>query len=104
MRTLGRVPSARSLVVGWSKSYCYSLWSDIDRLSKALKKKKKKKKKKKEKTKTGSLFADSFQEKTEEEWKEMEKHLKPVIQEVEEDSENRQSPENLIGDDETIDG
>ena len=34
----------------------------------------------------------------------MEKHLKPVIQEVEEDIENRQSPENLIGDDETIDG
>ena len=33
----------------------------------------------------------------------MEKNLKPVIQEVEEDSENRQSPDSLIGDEETID-
>lgn len=49
-----------------------------------------------------TLFSDSFQEKTEEEWKEFEKKLKPVIDEVDEDSENRQSPESLIGDEETV--
>ena len=50
-----------------------------------------------------TLFTDSFQEKTEEEWKEIEKDLKPVIEEIEEDTENRQSPESLIGDEETVD-
>ena len=47
-------------------------------------------------------YSDSFQEKTEEEWKELEKTLKPVIEEVDEDSENRQSPDSLIGEDETM--
>ena len=43
----------------------------------------------------------TFMAELEQEWKELEVLLKPVTEEIEEDTENRSSPDSLMGEDDT---
>ena len=49
------------------------------------------------------VLSEGFKNKVEEEWKELSRQLRLVLKEVEEENENRDSPSDLIAEDETTD-
>lgn len=55
------------------------------------------------KLKVSFVFVEVFKKCVDEEWKCVERDLKPVLEELEEDSENRQTPDSLISEEDTVD-